>query len=110
VAGNNDGPEIVHRYGRRRIVAAAGLRIGLVHGDGNRGTTLGRARAAFTGEELDAIAFGHSHVPYLERHDGVWIVNPGSPTDKRRQQRFSIAVIETDAEGALAPRLTFFDG
>jgi hypothetical protein len=110
VAGNNDGPEIVRRYGRRTIVEAGGLRIGLVHGDGSRGTTLGRARAAFAGEELDAIAFGHSHIPYLERHDGLWIVNPGSPTDKRRQQRFSIAVIETNAKGALEPRLTFFDG
>ncbi len=104
VAGNNDGPEIVERFGRRKIVAACGLHIGMVHGDGLRGTTLGRARAAFANENVDAIAFGHSHIPYLERHAGVWVVNPGSPTDKRRQAQFSFAVLERDASGDLAPR------
>jgi putative phosphoesterase len=109
VAGNNDGPEIVRRFGRRKIVEAGGLRIGLVHGDGSRGTTLGRAREAFARESVDAIAFGHSHIPYLERHGVVWVVNPGSVTDKRRQLRYSFAVLESDASGALAPRLVFFE-
>jgi predicted phosphodiesterase len=68
-----------------------------------------RARAAFAGEAVDAIVFGHSHTPYLERHDDVWLVNPGSRTDKRRQPRFSLAVLEIDAAGVLAPRLVFFD-
>jgi putative phosphoesterase len=109
VAGNNDGPEIVARYGRRKVVAAGAFRIGMIHGDGARGTTLGRARAAFAGERVDAVVFGHSHIPYVERHDGVWLLNPGSGTDKRRQPRFSFAVLECDAAGALAPRLVFFD-
>ncbi len=109
VAGNNDGAEIVRRYGRRKVVRAGGVRIGMVHGDGPGGTTLTRAREAFAGETLDAIVFGHSHVPYCERHDGVWVVNPGSPTDKRRQPRFSFAVLDVAALGALAPRLVFFD-
>jgi putative phosphoesterase len=67
VAGNNDGADIVERYGRRKIVRAGAWWIGMVHGDGARGTTLGRAVAAFAGETLDAIVFGHSHIPYL-RH------------------------------------------
>jgi putative phosphoesterase len=108
VAGNNDGAEIVRRYGRRKIVDAGGARIGMVHGDVGRGSTLARARAAFEAETLAAIVFGHSHVPYLERHDGVWLVNPGSVTDKRRQPRFSFAVLETDAERVLTARLVFF--
>jgi putative phosphoesterase len=110
VAGNNDGVEIVRRYGRRKIVQLGKLRIGMIHGDGERGTTLGRARAAFEAEAVHAIVFGHSHVPYLATHDGVWVVNPGSITDKRRQPRFSFAVLETTAAQALVPRLVFFDG
>jgi len=109
VAGNNDGEEIVRRYGRSKIIRAGTWHIGRVQGDGRRGTTRGRARAAFEGHSLDAIVFGHSHIPYLERHDDTWVVNPGSITDKRRQSRFSFAVFEPDAMGALAPRLAFFD-
>ena len=109
VAGNNDGAEIVRRYGRRKVVLAGGLRIGMVHGDGPGGTTLSRARDAFAAEALDVILFGHSHVPYCERYGGVWVVNPGSPTDKRRQPRFSFAVLEVTAPGALEARLVFFD-
>ncbi|GAC1305736.1 MAG: metallophosphoesterase family protein [Vulcanimicrobiaceae bacterium] len=107
VAGNNDGPEVVARFGRRAIVRVAGVAIGAVHGDGQRGTTLGRARAAFAREPVDAIVFGHSHIPYCERHDGVWVVNPGSPTDKRRQPVFSFAMLEI-AAGACTPRIVVF--
>ena len=107
VAGNNDGSEIVARFGRRRIVEFGGARLGLVHGDGNRGTTLGRARAAFASDSVDAILFGHSHVPYLQWHDGTIVLNPGSATDKRRQPLFSFAMLEIDASG-VKPRLVFF--
>ena len=108
VAGNNDCADIVERYGRRKIVHVGRFLIGMVHGDGNRGTTLDRARAAFAGDTLDAIVFGHSHIPYLACHDGVWVVNPGSITDKRRQERFSFAVLETDGDDRLSPRLVYF--
>ncbi len=107
VAGNNDGPDIVRRFGRRKIVEFAGARIGLVHGDGERGTTLERARAAFAPGTVDAIFFGHSHVPYCAIERGVWLVNPGSPTDKRRQAQFSFALVDV-AEGRVAPQLVRF--
>jgi hypothetical protein len=108
IAGNNDPPQLVERFGRRKIVEAAGVRIGLVHGDGIKGTTLGRALAAFAADDLALIAFGHSHVPYCERHDRTWVLNPGSPTDKRRQARYSFAIVERAADGALEPRLVYF--
>lgn len=109
VAGNNDGPEIVRRYGRRKIVACDGLLVGMIHGDGRHGTTLGRARNAFSSERVDAIVFGHSHIPYLEHENELLLLNPGSPTDKRRQPRFSFAVLETARAGVPAARLIFFD-
>ena len=80
----------------------------MVHGDGARGTTLDRARAAFAGETVDVIAFGHSHIPYLARHDGVWVVNPGSITDRRRQPHHSFAVLACDPDAGSPPHIVRF--
>lgn len=76
---------------RARIVEVGGFRLGLIHGDGVAGSTLERARRAFNG--VDCIVFGHSHSPYLRRHDSVLMLNPGSPTDKRRAPRPSFALL-----------------
>ncbi len=108
VAGNNDPPALVARFGRRKILKLAGVRVGLVHGDGRGGTTASRSLAAFAGEPVDVVCFGHSHQPLCERRDSVWVVNPGSPTDKRGQPRYSYAILEI-ARGRAAPRLVFFD-
>jgi len=108
VAGNNDPPELAARFGRRKIVRVGDARFGLVHGDGRKGTTTGRSVAAFPGDCVDAICFGHSHQPLCERRDSLWLLNPGSPTDKRRQRRYSYAIVEI-AHGRIAPRLVFFD-
>ena len=94
VAGNNDPDEIYRSFGRRKILAVAGLRIGMIHGDGIRKTTLERALDAFAGDAVDVILFGHSHSPYCKLHGDVWLVNPGSPTDKRRNSQYSYAVLE----------------
>jgi hypothetical protein len=108
VAGNNDGPELVARYGRRKLITVGGARIGMIHGDGERGTTLGRSMAAFADDEVDVVLFGHSHIPYLQRHGARWVLNPGSPTDKRRQPRYSYAILEI-AGGEVTPRLVYYD-
>ncbi|HRP94811.1 MAG TPA: metallophosphoesterase family protein [Rhodocyclaceae bacterium] len=108
VAGNNDPPELVARFGRRKIVVLDGVRIGLVHGDGRRGSTLERAIAAFAGDAVDVIVFGHSHVPYCARHGDRWLLNPGSPTDKRRNPRYSWALLELD-EGGIRATLQFYE-
>ncbi|GAC1313185.1 MAG: metallophosphoesterase family protein [Vulcanimicrobiaceae bacterium] len=107
VAGNNDDATLAARFGRRRIVTVGGVAIGMVHGDGPRGTTLSRALAAFADDDLALIAFGHSHVPYCRRHGTTWVVNPGSPTDKRRQATYGFAMLEI-ASGAVVPRLVSF--
>lgn len=107
VAGNNDGEEIVRRFGRRKILEVAGLRIGLTHGDGTHKTTLQRALDAFAGEDLDVILFGHSHVPYCARHGNAWLVNPGSPTDKRRAPTYSWGLLQI-RDGHAVPTLHHF--
>jgi uncharacterized protein len=110
VAGNNDGPELVARFGRRKVLEIDRLRIGLTHGDlGLGGTTPQRARGAFASEAVAAVLFGHSHAPLVERVAGrPLLVNPGSPTDKRAQPRYSWAVVEIDS-GAVRAELRFFD-
>jgi putative phosphoesterase len=98
VAGNNDGPDLVERFGVKRIVAADGVRLGLTHGHVGRGaTTPDRAAATFASDDVDVVAFGHSHVPLVEPRGSRLLVNPGSPTDRRRQPAPTFAVLEVAA-------------
>ena len=111
VAGNNDGPELVARFGRRKVLQLDGVLVGLTHGDlGPAGwTTAERARTAFAGDDVAAVLFGHSHAPLVERvPGGPLLVNPGSPTDKRAQPRYSWALVEISG-GEIRAELHFFD-
>lgn len=108
VAGNNDPASIVERWGYRRIVAVDGVRIGVVHGDRGRGrTTPQRAAGAFSDEPVDVVCFGHSHQPLIARDGRVLLVNPGSPTDKRREPAFSYALLHI-ADGLATAELRTF--
>ena len=94
VAGNNDAPKLHQELGEKTILQAGGARIGIVHGHAGKGrSTPDRAFAAFAGEEVDAILFGHSHVPYKARRDGVLLFNPGSPTDKRMNPAYTYGIV-----------------
>jgi putative phosphoesterase len=96
VAGNNDGQHLAQRLGHTRIVAVEEARIGMTHGHLGPGrTTPERARLTFRGP-IDAVAFGHSHQPMTQRIGATWLLNPGSPTDRRRQPVFSFLRLEID--------------
>ncbi len=104
VHGNVDDPFLKATLPDARVVEAGGFRIGLIHGNvGSGGNTMERARRAFT--DVDCVIFGHSHSPYLERHGSVLLLNPGSPTDRRRAPRPSFALLSTDQE--LAAELVY---
>lgn len=111
VAGNNDSPELAERLGTSRVVTVEALRIGMTHGHLGAGrTTPERAFRAFASLEPappDAVAFGHSHQPMVERRDGVWMLNPGSPTDRRRQPAYSFLRVEVHG-AELRPELVEF--
>jgi putative phosphoesterase len=100
VAGNNDGAAIRERFGRRKIVRVEDVRVGMVHGDGRRGTTKSRALEAFVEDEADVVLFGHSHRPLVAREGRVLIANPGSPTDKRLNPLYSYAILTVDGASA----------
>lgn len=111
VAGNNDPPDLQARLGLARVVEIEGVRIGLTHGHHGPGrTTPDRAWRTFAQADppVQAIAFGHSHHPMMERRDGIWLLNPGSPTDRRREPAFSLLVLDVDG-AELEPRLVTYD-
>jgi putative phosphoesterase len=111
VAGNNDGVVLVERFGRRKVLELDGKRVGLTHGDLGIGghTTPERARAAFAGDAVAVVLFGHSHAPLVEPvKGGPLLVNPGSPTDKRAQPRYSWALVEIEG-GVVRAELRYFD-
>ena len=58
---------------------------------------------------MAVVLFGHSHAPLVERvPDGPLLLNPGSPTDKRAQPRYSWALVRVDG-GEVQAELRFFD-
>lgn len=84
VAGNNDGPELHERLGEVATATLGGLRLLVVHETGGR---LGReARMDRSYPDADVVVFGHSHIPWdTVTPGGRRLLNPGSPTDRRRQ-------------------------
>jgi uncharacterized protein len=83
VWGNNDGPQLRSRLPEVARQTVEGLRIGVVHETGPSRGREARMRAEHPG--LDLLVFGHSHIPWDTTVDGLRLLNPGSPTDRRRQ-------------------------
>ncbi len=97
VAGNNDGKMLLETLGESKILLAAGARIGIVHGHSGKGrSTPDRAFNAFAGDPVDAVLFGHSHIPHNARRDGVLLFNPGSPTDKRMNPAYTYGILRVE--------------
>jgi hypothetical protein len=111
VAGNNDGHDLVRRFGRRKVLELDGVLVGLAHGDlGIGGTSAERARRTFVADGAAVVLFGHSHAPLVARApDGTLVVNPGSPTDKRTQPRYSWGLLELGDGAEPRAEIRFFD-
>ncbi|WP_405922833.1 metallophosphoesterase family protein [Streptomyces sp. NBC_00035] len=84
VHGNNDGPALRARLPEVARAELGGLRFGVIH---ETGAAEGRERrCAVRFPDLDVLVFGHSHIPWDTTTDtGLRLLNPGSPTDRRRQ-------------------------
>ncbi|MFI1466461.1 metallophosphoesterase family protein [Streptomyces wuyuanensis] len=84
VYGNNDGPPLRDRLPEVARAELGGVRFGVVH---ETGPAQGRERrCADRFPELDVLVFGHSHIPWdTTAQGGLRLLNPGSPTDRRRQ-------------------------
>ncbi|WP_071459838.1 metallophosphoesterase family protein [Bacillus massilinigeriensis] len=106
VMGNVDSPELRRYLKEKEILEVEGKRIGIIHGHGKGRSTKQRAVEAFKGDDVDAIIFGHSHIPSLQYIEGTLLFNPGSPTDKRRQKDFSFGIF-TIGEELIAEHVFF---
>jgi putative phosphoesterase len=92
VYGNNDGPPLRARLPEVARVELAGVRVAVVHETGAAAGRERRCAAAYP--DVDVLVFGHSHIPWdtiATRTDGstLRLLNPGSPTDRRRQPTFT---------------------
>ena len=102
VYGNMDEPRLRESLPKERVVEVEDARIGIVHIPGPAAGRAARLAARFPG--CDAVVYGHTHVPQVERFGDVWILNPGSPTERRRAPVHSMLVIEV-AGSEIRPEL-----
>jgi uncharacterized protein len=84
VWGNNDGADLRARLPEVARAELQGLRLAVVH---ETGQAAGRERRCATAyPDVDVLVFGHSHIPWdTTAPNGLRLLNPGSPTDRRRQ-------------------------
>ena len=106
VLGNNDHglhgvlPETL-------VLELGGARIGMVHDSGPKAGREARLRRRFP--DADLVVFGHSHAPWdAAGIDGQWLLNPGSPTERRGQPHRTMAVIHV-GDGELRTQLLVVD-
>ncbi|WP_433260019.1 metallophosphoesterase family protein [Actinosynnema sp. CS-041913] len=93
VCGNNDGPDVV-AWGAPETVELDldGLHVAMIHDSGQAKGRTARMRRRFP--TADLVVFGHSHIPLDETGDDLRVFNPGSPTDRRRQPRGTMGLLD----------------
>jgi putative phosphoesterase len=94
--GNNDGPVLRSRLPERADAVLEGLRFTVVHETG--GAAGREARMSRRYPDTDVLIFGHSHIPWdTTTSTGLRLLNPGSPTDRRRQPActYMTAIVES---------------
>ena len=82
--GNNDGAPLRKRLPEVGYATLDEVRFAVVH---ETGPATGREkRCAERFPDVDVLVFGHSHIPWdTTAATGLRLINPGSPTDRRRQ-------------------------
>jgi uncharacterized protein len=93
--GNNDGPALRARLPEVARATIEGVRVAVVHETGGKEGRDRRMRAAHP--DTDLLVFGHSHIPWDTTYDGLRLLNPGSPTDRRREPHCTYLTLRLDA-------------
>ena len=81
-----------------------GARMAMIHDSGRKEGRRRRLKKRFP--DARVVVFGHSHVPFLEDEDGLLLLNPGSPTDKRWQPCHTFALLRVEEGRVRAEVLT----
>jgi uncharacterized protein len=92
VRGNVDPPEV--DLPETLEFDLGGARIAVIHDSGRREGR--RRRLARRFPEARVVVFGHSHASFLEDEGGLLLLNPGSPTDRRRQPEHTFALLRVE--------------
>jgi putative phosphoesterase len=103
VAGNCDGWDVAARLPPEQIVELGGVRVALVHDPGSERDRRERLHARFP--EARVVCFGHTHLPVCEDRAGLLLLNPGSPTERRRAPWHSYAELEIGPGEELEARI-----
>jgi putative phosphoesterase len=99
VHGNNDGPELRAVLPEVAHDLVDGVRVAVVHETGDAAGRELRCDARFP--DADVLVFGHSHIPWdTTTAGGLRLLNPGSPTDRRRQPTGTMLWVEFE-DGAV---------
>jgi uncharacterized protein len=102
VHGNMDDAVLQRSLPETLVVDAGGRRIGMIHDPGPRAGREGRLARRFP--RCAAVVYGHTHEPQVSRVGETWILNPGSPTERRRAPAHTMLVLEV-LDGELRPEL-----
>ena len=99
VWGNNDGASLRARLPEVARADIEGVRVAVIHETGPAAGREKRMDAAFP--DADLLVFGHSHIPWdTVTPGGLRLLNPGSPTDRRRQPDCTLMTV-TLADGGV---------
>jgi uncharacterized protein len=96
VAGNMDDYAIQQRLTAKKVIRIGNHRVGLIHGWGSSQGL--RERLAREFDDVDAILYGHTHLPYEQREGGLLWFNPGSVFMGRGELSRSIGILHVDEE------------
>jgi putative phosphoesterase len=96
VAGNMDGSEVHLKLPSKKIIPLGSYSAGLIHGKFKIDIQKEMIMKEFS--NVDIIIYGHSHTPFWGKVNGIYFLNPGSPTDKRHAPYNSVALLYVDDE------------
>ena len=90
IRGNVDTGEWAREYADTELVRLAGKSIYILHD----------LKTLHMGDRaVDVIVSGHSHVPKIQRIDGILYLNPGSAGPRRFKLPITLATIEVTRDG-----------
>lgn len=101
--GNNDRADVAAWGALPEVrLTLEGVAVAMLHDSGARQGRERRMRLRFP--DAAVVVFGHSHIPIDAEADGQRLLNPGSPTWKRRQPLPTYAEMDLD-EGRVRTRI-----
>jgi uncharacterized protein len=100
IRGNVDTGEWAREYADKELVRLAGKSIYILH---DLNTLHIDPRA-----DTDVIVSGHSHVPKIQRIDGILYLNPGSAGPRRFKLPITLATLEVTPDG-LRPEIHYLE-